>query len=162
MRLPLISFLLLVSAALVAGHIHPAERTTRRPWKGESLERKKATTRSQDRQQRSVSSQGNPVCLEGNPLGASYSGNMSQTKSGRTCQAWSAQEPHEHSYTEVGEHNHCRNPFGDPIGVWCYTTDEYKRWEHCSVPVCGGKLKVLDFSADSDQELDSNGEYTAQ
>ena len=124
------------------------------------MERKKATTRSQDRQQRSVISQGNPVCLEGNPLGASYSGNMSQTKSGRTCQAWSAQEPHEHSYTEVGEHNHCRNPFGDPIGVWCYTTDENKRWEHCSVPICGGKLKVLDFSADSDQELDSNGEYT--
>ena len=49
----------------------------------------------------------------------------------------------------VGEHNHVRNPEEDLEGVWCYTTDLYKKWEHCSVPVC--VLKVLDFSADNDQ-----------
>ena len=62
----------------------------------------------------------------------------------------------------MGEHNHCRNPVGDSKGVWCYTTDPDKRWEHCPVPKCAPpKLKVLDFSADSDHEPDTNGEYTS-
>ena len=134
MRLPLISFLLLPSAALVAGHIHPAERTTRGPWKGELMERKKATTRSQDRQQRSVISQGNPVCLEGNPLGASYSGNMNVTANGRPCRSWSDST----LYSSEGEHNHCRNPGRDLRGVWCYVRigDQNMQKEFCSVPKC--------------------------
>ena len=95
-------------------------------------------------------------------MGASYLGKMNVTTSGKTCQAWSAQEPHEHGYTEVGEHNQCRNPDGDSGGVWCLTTDPDKQWEYCSVPICarGPKMtKILDFSADNDQEPDSNGEY---
>ena len=115
----------------------------------------------QGRKQRSVSSQDDQECQEGNPLGASYLGKMNSTSSGRTCQVWSASQPHEHSYTDVGEHNHCRNPDGDIEGVWCFTTDPNKEWEHCSVPKCGPTmLKVFDFSADNDQEPDSNGEYT--
>ena len=76
---------------------------------------------------------------------------MNVTTSGRTCQVWAAQQPHEHTTgTELGEHNYCRDPHGDPNGVWCFTTDPDKRWEYCSVPTCGSKLtvKVLDFSAD--------------
>ena len=84
------------------------------------------------------------------------------TASGLTCQVWAALQPHEHKHTDLGEHNHCRNPNGDLAGVWCYTTDPVKTWEHCTVPRCVSKsLKVLDFSADNDQKADSNGEYTS-
>ena len=128
-------FPLLLSITLVSGHLHSSDRTTRR--KGEQMmEGGKTLSKDRDRQQRSVSSLGNPDCLEGNPLGASYSGNINVTTSGRTCQAWSAQEPHEHRHTELGEHNYCRNPNGKPLGVWCYTTDPDKLWEFCSVPIC--------------------------
>ena len=83
------------------------------------------------------------------------------TASGRTCQVWAASQPHQHNFTEVGEHSHCRNPNGDSEGVWCFTTDPDKEWEYCSVPICGPTmLKVLDFSADNDHQTDSNGEYT--
>ena len=75
-------FLLLLSAIVVFGHLHPIE--TRRPGKGEPMEGRKASTRNQDRKQRSFDSQGNPEKM----------------------------------------------------------------------------LKVLDFSADNDQQPDSNGEYT--
>merc|ERR1712072_647842 len=33
------------------------------------------------------------------------------------------------------DENHCRNPDGE-AATWCYTTDENKRWEYCSVPAC--------------------------
>ena len=52
--------LLLILTALVSGNLHPADRTTRRPGKGEQMEEGKAFTRNPDRQQRSVDSQGNP------------------------------------------------------------------------------------------------------
>ena len=154
-------FLLLLSATLVFGRLHPTDQTTKRPIKGEPMEEGKTFRKDRDRQQRSVGSQRISECQEGNPPGASYSGKMNVTTSGRACQAWSAQDPHEHSNTEVGEHNLCRNPDGDPGGVWCYTTDPDKRWEHCSVPICAPKMmKVLDFSTDTDHEPDSNDEYT--
>ena len=144
-------FLLLLSVVLVF-----ADQTARRPKnsnqvEGDMIDRK--------RQQRSVDS---PLeCQEGNPPGTSFSGKANQTASGRTCQVWSTSQPHVHGYTEVGDHNHCRNPDGDQKGVWCYTTDPDKRWEHCSVQYCAVNLKVLDFTADSDQEPDSNDEYTS-
>ena len=149
-------FLLLLSVILVFGQ---RDRTTREPRKGEPMGEWK--TRTRDRQQRSVDSQGSPECQEGKPLGASYLGKMNVTTSGRTCQAWSAQEPHEHSDTEVGEHNFCRNPDSDSGGVWCYTADRDKKWEYCSLPICGQMMKVLDFSADSEHGPDINGEFTS-
>ena len=74
-------------------------------------------------------------CQEGDPLGATYQGKVNKTVSGRTCQAWSAQEPQEHTTPWVGDHNYCRinNPTG---GVRCLTTDPDKRWEFCDVPIC--------------------------
>ena len=30
-----------------------------------------------------------------------------------------------------------RNPTGSQaVGVWCYTTTSYVRWEKCNVPLC--------------------------
>ena len=51
-------FLLLLSAVVVFGHLHPTE--TRRPGKGKPTEGRKALTGNRDRKQRSVTSQGNP------------------------------------------------------------------------------------------------------
>merc|ERR1712096_214726 len=57
------------------------------------------------------------------------------------------------NYSNVGEHNYCRNPQTDlKTKVWCYTTDPEVEWEFCPVPICTsgeediGKLK---------EELDS-------
>ena len=77
---------------------------------------------------------------------------MNRTPDGKICQAWSGTD-----FTEEGKHNYCRNPDNDPDGVWCYTNYPYDRdKDYCSVPKCP-KLKVLDLSADNDNEPDSNG-----
>ena len=168
MALPSTLFLIFFSTTLVFGHLLPAFPRTLGPWPTTPEEERKALTKH--RQQRSMGSpQDDPDCQEGSPLGASYSGKVNVTASGRSCQVWSTSEPHEPKYTdmgkvgetEAGDHNYCRNPDGDFGGVWCLTTDPDTRWEHCPVPICGPAMtKVLDFSADNDQLPDSNGEFT--
>ncbi|XP_070547989.1 uncharacterized protein [Ptychodera flava] len=77
--------------------------------------------------------------------GGDYRGEVSHTKSGKTCQRWSRQSPHGHKYTTrnyphsgLGHHNHCRNPNGDEEpSPWCYTTDPETRWEFCNVGKAG-------------------------
>ncbi|XP_066290427.1 apolipoprotein(a)-like [Branchiostoma lanceolatum] len=79
-------------------------------------------------------------CKVGN--GASYRGIVSVTGTGKTCQRWDSQTPHEHTRTPADypssglEQNYCRNPDGW-TGVWCYTTDPSTRWERCDIPDCG-------------------------
>ncbi|XP_019624292.1 PREDICTED: matrilin-2-like [Branchiostoma belcheri] len=68
--------------------------------------------------------------------GTYYSGKMSTTISGRTCQGWDTQLPHKHSISRL-THNYCRNPGGTRDRPWCYTIDPSVRWEYCSVPQCG-------------------------
>ena len=76
------------SIAFVSGKLVTDDRTTGMPRKGEPEEEEKALIMSnRDRQQRSVSSQANHECQEGNPLGVSYPGEKNVTASGRTCQA---------------------------------------------------------------------------
>ncbi|XP_072176378.1 CUB and sushi domain-containing protein 1-like [Diadema setosum] len=74
------------------------------------------------------------------PSGSSYRGTVDRAISGRTCQMWTAQEPHEHTRTPsryptsgLGAHNYCRNVGGTSFTAWCYTTDPEKRWEYCPV-----------------------------
>merc|ERR1719222_1687956 len=72
---------------------------------------------------------------EGGVNGEDYEGNVAKTVSGLECQKWTEQKPHKHKFSDLGEHNFCRNP-DDHKGVWCYTTDKNKRWELCDVPKC--------------------------
>ena len=109
MKLQSTLLLALLSTTLVFGQVQQRDRTTRRPGKGEPQGGGKGFNMNQDRHQRSFGSKANLDCQDGDSWGGSYSGNMNHTTSGRACQAWSAQEPHEHEYTEIGEHNHCRH-----------------------------------------------------
>ena len=81
--------------------------------------------------------------------GRGYNGTINTTRSGRTCQRWSEQAPHQFilpssQYPEIaGGHNYCRNPGSRaPEGPWCFTTDPNTRWEYCDVPKCGKTLKT--------------------
>ena len=74
-------------------------------------------------------------CITGD--GITYAGHESKTRSGKTCQAWNVQTPHEHTNNNVGEHNYCRNQKSDlEAKPWCYTTDEHTRWELCDIKDC--------------------------
>lgn len=81
---------------------------------------------------------------------ADYRGTINVTYTGKTCQRWGSQVPHQHPNTP--EHvpfagldaNYCRNPDSE-AAAWCYTDDENTRWEYCNVPFC----EVLYFSNDT-------------
>ena len=70
-----------------------------------------------------------------------YRGRIATTATGRTCQRWDKQWPHQHNvtpekYPNSGlDKNYCRNPDGE-VRAWCYTTDPKVRWEYCDVPTC--------------------------
>eukprot|EP00057_Strongylocentrotus_purpuratus_P019422 XP_011673896.1 PREDICTED: hepatocyte growth factor-like protein [Strongylocentrotus purpuratus] len=78
-----------------------------------------------------------PVCLE-DPTGVKYRGNLSQTINGHTCQAWTSQDPHQHTRTPANypnaglDENYCRNPDNEDT-AWCYTTNPEIRWKYCAV-----------------------------
>ncbi|KAJ8009055.1 hypothetical protein DPEC_G00084870 [Dallia pectoralis] len=73
--------------------------------------------------------------------GSSYRGMVTETVSGKKCQAWSSMTPHNHKKTPQDfpnadlRRNLCRNPDGDRA-PWCYTTDPQVRWEYCAVDKC--------------------------
>eukprot|EP00058_Branchiostoma_floridae_P015338 XP_002600826.1 hypothetical protein BRAFLDRAFT_75883 [Branchiostoma floridae] len=80
-----------------------------------------------------------PVC-KGEPDGSDYRGNVSLTRSGKTCQRWDVDFPHSLFYKpdyfpELVE-NYCRNPAGHEGTIWCYTTDPDTRWDYCIHPAC--------------------------
>ncbi|XP_053196527.1 muscle, skeletal receptor tyrosine-protein kinase [Scomber japonicus] len=75
--------------------------------------------------------------------GRFYQGSINVTRSGKPCQPWSEQVPHQHrlSVDVIPElknsGNHCRNPGGISDKPWCYTTNPNILWEYCAVPQCG-------------------------
>jgi len=81
-------------------------------------------------------------CKKDDPKCSNYKGTKYITSSGKKCQAWNQQSPHDHKQTkskfDAGdfETNYCRNPDGEPGGAWCYTMDGDTRWEYCGIPTC--------------------------
>ena len=84
--------------------------------------------------------------------GIGYTGTLSTTKSGKTCQRWDATTPHYPSsrardpdnFPEKslsGAENYCRNPTGSQQ-PWCYTTDNTTRWDWCNAPACKGTITI--------------------
>ena len=101
-------------------------------------------------------------CQQRSTLGHTYVGKANTTVDGIPCQKWSDTEPHNHTFTHVGDHNFCRNPYGASLPqVWCYTTDPDHARQNCSVPFCA-PLRTLDFSLDNDGdgEFAGNQNYT--
>ena len=83
-----------------------------------------------------------------------YSGTVSVTVSGYTCQRWDSQSPHSHSVTDAdfpdasmsAAENYCRNP-GEDKWPWCYTVESAVRWQYCKLPeisCCEYLLQQLD------------------
>ena len=81
------------------------------------------------------------------PSGIEYSGVLSQTSTGNTCQRWDSQSPHPHNMTDPnrfpdanlgGTSNYCRNPDGKGSGPWCFTTNSGVEWEYCNILDCSG------------------------
>ena len=92
-------------------------------------------------------------CYTNSTLGKDYVGQVTKTKTGKTCQKWDSFYPHvpntefivaqnfpENTVSDAG--NNCRNPDSDPSGPWCYTTDILTRWEPCDIPLCDTKGKL--------------------
>ena len=90
-------------------------------------------------------------CFDG-PDYSQYTGTVSWTKYGRTCQDWTSQSPQEHVYDKdasfpadssaAAAKNYCRDP--DGYGkLWCYTINKDVRWEECDVPACKYYTKPL-------------------
>ena len=71
--------------------------------------------------------------------GLTYQGTVNKTKTGKVCQRWDYDSPHDHSFNWVGEHNYCRNPVTatdhGQTGAWCYTVTN-TRWEPCDIRDC--------------------------
>lgn len=75
-----------------------------------------------------------PLC-SGLECGSDYTGTLSTTENGKTCQLWSLSDAP--STAHLGKHNFCRNPAENPGDrPWCYTTDPNTRWEYCNTPGC--------------------------
>ncbi|XP_046358417.2 plasminogen-like [Haliotis rufescens] len=81
------------------------------------------------------------LCITNSTL---YLGTLNITNTGRTCQRWDTDIPHNRLYFPRGmsaedpalvdESNYCRMT-GNQV-PWCYTVDPSVRWEECGVPYC--------------------------
>ena len=69
----------------------------------------------------------NVGCQERFTLGKDYTGQGNTTVSGLACLKWSDTE----RGAFLGDHNYCRNPYGESGGVSCFTADSNA--EHCAV-----------------------------
>lgn len=100
--------------------------------------------------------------------GSSYVGYQTKTRSGRSCQHWATDTPHNNPYDDVSEFagspgsisdvsNYCRNPSSaGASSIFCYTTDPDMTWELCyplqllTQPECtNGYMVASDWDRDA-------------
>ena len=83
-------------------------------------------------------------CVRGD--GRGFSGLQTITRSGKSCQLWESNYPHQHpmlpdiyraDLRKPNSHYSCRNPGGIGDRPWCYTLDPDTRWDYCEIPKCG-------------------------
>ena len=85
-------------------------------------------------------------------VGEDYTGTVSVTNNGITCQAWTEQTPHphvnfeDHHFPAAGSvsaaKNYCRNfGQGDPF---CYTLNPFVKWSFCTLRICNGMFSFID------------------
>ncbi|KAF3856198.1 hypothetical protein F7725_016921 [Dissostichus mawsoni] len=83
-------------------------------------------------------------CIVGK--GEDYRGKVFTTRGGLKCQQWWSKFPHDHRWTPTATNGlelaYCRNPDGDRIGPWCYTTDPERRYESCNIPQCKDEVCI--------------------
>ena len=83
--------------------------------------------------------------------GKDFHANVSVTEKGLVCQAWNSTKPHFHilspeDHPEIGGgHNFCRNPGGQKIKPWCFTTDADTEFDFCNIPRCGELQELLEW-----------------
>ncbi|XP_074862135.1 hepatocyte growth factor-like protein isoform X4 [Carettochelys insculpta] len=92
-------------------------------------------------------------CYHGN--GELYTGKVSKTRKGVTCQKWSEGSPHTPQISPSVlpamrlEQNYCRNPDNDSHGPWCYTMDPHTQFDYCAIKPCGDKMPSVLETADN-------------
>ena len=89
-------------------------------------------------------------CLRDLETNSPYTGKVSTTNNGFTCQSWSSQTPHAHMMTKEDffttdrslrrAKNFCRELEGEAGRPWCYTTHPHVRWDYCTFSICTGKI----------------------
>ena len=80
--------------------------------------------------------QNSMYCQHKSTHGRDYRGTVNETVAGIPCQRWSDTQPHNHLFTNVGDHNFCRNPVDSQVDrLWCISTDPDIFGQVCSVPV---------------------------
>ncbi|CAC5423647.1 PLG [Mytilus coruscus] len=69
--------------------------------------------------------------------GEDYVGKWSKTETGKNCQRWDQQYPHQHAFYLDGKdsENYCRN-FDGSTRPWCFTEDPYTEREYCAIHKC--------------------------
>ncbi|XP_062587977.1 hepatocyte growth factor-like [Saccostrea cucullata] len=96
--------------------------------------------------------------------GVLYQGTKNVTETGRACQRWDTQTPHEHGYDvfSFAKENYCRN--FDREEPWCFTNDTDVRWELCGVEVCATpclnqSFYTKEIKSQCVPDIPSDGEY---
>merc|ERR1719310_2568808 len=101
-------------------------------------------------------------CYDEEDKGETYRGLVTSTISGRTCQKWLDNKPHEPGMEPsdengVGNHNFCRNPDGFEEKPWCFTLDHATEKEVCDIPLCKGMDRDYQEEADVLAKLIAEG-----
>lgn len=81
-----------------------------------------------------------------NVEGTDYTGTVNTTVYRLKCKDWSNTGFNMTLDTQrllADQHNYCRNSERDPLGPWCYTTDDDTLWQTCTIPVCDMLYTVI-------------------
>ncbi|KAK7475682.1 hypothetical protein BaRGS_00033053 [Batillaria attramentaria] len=97
--------------------------------------------------------------------GRDYKGDVSFTRTGRTCLPWNefplftSHDPFvTASLADAG--SKCRNPFGfDRTAPWCYVSKQPEDWDYCTIPPCSPMCEMPNalFEYDGEKNTTSDG-----